>query len=103
MGAPQASLSATTNQLLERAFKEAGNFKDEYVSTEHLLLAVTQSKQDAAREILARHGATYDAILKALSGIRGSQRITDQNPEAKYQALERYAKDLTELARRGKA
>ncbi|HEX4486829.1 MAG TPA: ATP-dependent chaperone ClpB [Terriglobales bacterium] len=101
-GAPHASLSASTNQLLERAFKEAANFKDEYVSTEHLLLAVTQSKQDAAREILARHGATYDSILKALSGIRGSQRITDQNPEAKYQALERYAKDLTELARRGK-
>ena len=101
-GAPQASLSASTNQLLERAFKEAANFKDEYVSTEHLLLAVTQSKQDAAREILARNGASHDAILKALTSIRGSQRITDQNPEAKYQALERYAKDLTELARRGK-
>jgi ATP-dependent Clp protease ATP-binding subunit ClpB len=101
-GAPQATLSTAANQLLERAFKEASNFKDEYVSTEHLLLAVTQLKQDAAREILARHGATYDTILKALTAIRGSQRITDQNPEAKYQALERYAKDLTELARRGK-
>jgi ATP-dependent Clp protease ATP-binding subunit ClpB len=101
-GANQPGLSPAANQLLERAFKEAANFKDEYVSTEHLLLAVTQAKQDAAREILARHGATHDAILKALTGIRGSQRITDQNPEAKYQALERYAKDLTELARRGK-
>ena len=101
-GAQQSTLSAAANQLLERAFKEASNFKDEFVSTEHVLLAITQSKQDAAREILSRHGATHDAILKALTPIRGSQRITDQNPEAKYQALERYAKDLTELARQGK-
>jgi len=101
-GAHQATLSAAANQLLERAFKEADNFKDEYVSTEHLLLAITHLKRDAAQPLLARHGATYDAILKALTAIRGSQRITDQNPEAKYQALERYAKDLTELARRGK-
>ncbi|PYX64452.1 MAG: ATP-dependent chaperone ClpB [Acidobacteria bacterium] len=101
-GAHQATLSAAANQLLERAFKEADNFKDEYVSTEHLLLAITHLKRDAAQQLLARHGATYDAILKALTAVRGSQRITDQNPEAKYQALERYAKDLTELARRGK-
>jgi ATP-dependent Clp protease ATP-binding subunit ClpB len=101
-GATQAGLSQATNQLLERAFKEADNFKDEYVSTEHLLLATTQQKKDPAQEILARHGATYDAILKALTAVRGSQRITDQNPEAKYQALERYARDLTEQARRGK-
>ena len=101
-GAHQATLSAAANQLLERAFKEADNFKDEYVSTEHLLLAITHLKRDAAQPLLARHGATYDAILKALTAVRGSQRITDQNPEAKYQALERYARDLTELARRGK-
>ncbi len=101
-GAAQASLSQAANQLLDRAFKEADNFKDEYVSTEHLLLAVTQLKRDSAQEILARHGATHDAILKALTAVRGSQRITDQNPEAKYQALERYARDLTEQARRGK-
>jgi len=98
----QASLSSVASQLLERAFKEASNFKDEYVSTEHLLLAAADLKRDPAQEILVRHGATYDAILKALTVVRGSQRITDQNPEAKYQALERYAKDLTELARRGK-
>ena len=98
----QASLSSAASQLLERAFKDAGNFKDEYVSTEHLLLAATDLKRDPAQEILVRHGATHDAILKALTVVRGSQRITDQNPEAKYQALERYAKDLTELARRGK-
>src|SRR5437868_193773 len=101
-GAAQPGLSPAANQLLERAFKEADNFKDEYVSTEHLLLAGTQIKRDPAHEILARHGATHDAILKALTAVRGSQRITDQNPEAKYQAPERYARDLPELARRGK-
>jgi len=98
----QSTLSPAVNQLLERAFKEASNFKDEYVSTEHLLLAATQTKRSEAQEILARHGATYDAILKALTAVRGSQKVTDQNPEAKYQALERYARDLTEQARRGK-
>ena len=90
------------NKLLEQAFKEAANFKDEYVSTEHLLLAITHLKRDAAQQILARHGATYDAILKALTVVRGSQKVTDQNPEAKFQALEKYARDLTEQARRGK-
>jgi ATP-dependent Clp protease ATP-binding subunit ClpB len=101
-GANQATMSPALNQLIERAFKEASNFKDEYVSTEHLLLAATQAKKDAAQQILAQHGATYDAILKALTSVRGSQKVTDQNPEAKYQALERYARDLTEQARRGK-
>jgi ATP-dependent Clp protease ATP-binding subunit ClpB len=101
-GANQAGMSPALNQLIERAFKEATNFKDEYVSTEHLLLSATQSKKDAAHQVLARHGATYDAILKALTSVRGSQKVTDQNPEAKYQALERYARDLTEQARRGK-
>ena len=100
--AAQAALSNAANRLLEQAFKEAANFKDEYVSTEHLLLAITHLKQDAAQAILARHGATHDAILKALTAVRGSQKVTDQNPEAKYQALERYARDLTEQARRGK-
>ena len=99
---PRSTLSKAANDLLERAFKEAANFKDEYVSTEHLLLAITHLKRDPAQEILARQGATYDAILKALTSVRGSQKVTDQNPEAKYQALERYARDLTEQARRGK-
>src|SRR5689334_5550938 len=99
--AAQATLSNEVNKLLEQAFKEASNFKDEYVSTEHLLLAITHLKRDAAQQTLARHGATYDAILKALTVVRGSQKVTDQNPEAKYQALERYARDLTEQARRG--
>jgi ATP-dependent Clp protease ATP-binding subunit ClpB len=101
-GAAQAAMSSPLNQLFEKSFKQADAFKDEYVSTEHLLLAATDMKRDPAQALLARHGATHDAILKALTAVRGSQRITDQNPEAKYQALERYARDLTELARRGK-
>jgi ATP-dependent Clp protease ATP-binding subunit ClpB len=100
--ASQATLANETNKLLDQAFKEASNFKDDYVSTEHLLLAVTHLKRDKAQQILAQAGATYDAILKALTVVRGSQKVTDQNPEAKYQALERYARDLTEQARRGK-
>jgi ATP-dependent Clp protease ATP-binding subunit ClpB len=67
-----------------------------------LLLAATELKRDAAREILARHGATHDAILKALTSVRGNQKVTDQNPEDKYQSLARYTRDLTEQARRGK-
>src|SRR6516165_7499615 len=101
-GAAQASLSDAANQMLEGAFKEASNFKDEFVSTEHLLLAMTKLKRDAAQEILSKAGATYDNILRALTAVRGNQKVTDQNPEAKYQALERYARDLTELARKGK-
>jgi ATP-dependent Clp protease ATP-binding subunit ClpB len=106
-GAAQPAMSSQINQVLEKSFKEADTFKDEYVSTEHMLLALTALKRDlkhgdSAQELLARHGATHDAILKALTAVRGSQRITDQNPEAKYQALERYARDLNEQARRGK-
>jgi ATP-dependent Clp protease ATP-binding subunit ClpB len=106
-GVAQATISAALSQGLEQAFKEADQFKDEYVSTEHLLLAMTKEPRGsdyerAAARILARHGASHDAILKALTAVRGSQKVTDQNPEAKYQALERYARDLTELARRGK-
>jgi ATP-dependent Clp protease ATP-binding subunit ClpB len=101
-GANQPSMSSQVNQLLEKSFKEADTFKDEYVSTEHILLALTSLKHDPAQDLMVRHGATHDAILKALTAVRGSQRITDQNPEGKYQALERYARDLTEQARRGK-
>src|ERR1022692_1431716 len=101
-GATQAHLSDAASQMLENAFKEAANFKDEYVSTEHMLLALTKLKRDAAQQILAGAGATYDNILRALTAVRGNQKVTDQNPEAKYQALERYAKDLNELARQGK-
>ncbi|MGD0731575.1 MAG: AAA family ATPase, partial [Terracidiphilus sp.] len=100
--ASQPGLSQALNKALEQAFREAQNFKDEYVSTEHLLLGVAHSKGDAAREALAAVGATHEAILQALTAVRGSQRVTDQNPEGKFQALEKYAKDLNELARRGK-
>ncbi len=101
-GGAQPNLSQASQRVLEQAFKEAENFKDEYVSTEHLLLALADAKKDPAQLALQSYGATHEAILKALSAVRGSQRVTDQNPEGKFQALEKYAKDLTELARRGK-
>src|SRR5271170_7437655 len=100
--AAQPGVSAALNKVLERAFKEAEQFKDEYVSTEHQLLALAEQKNDGAQLLLASFGATHDAILKSLTSVRGTQRVTDQNPEAKYQALEKYAKNMTELARRGK-
>ena len=100
--ATQPGISQALNKVLDQAFREAQNFKDEYVSTEHLLLGAAHQKNDAAREALVALGATHEAILKALTAVRGSQRVTDQNPEGKFQALEKYAKDLTELARRGK-
>jgi len=99
---PGLYLSQPLNQTLERAFDEATRFKDEFVSTEHMLLAIAEQRGDPAGQLLDRAGATHDAILKALVSVRGTQRITDQNPETKYQALERYAHDLTESARQGK-
>ena len=102
MQQPGLYLSQPMNQVLEHAFDEATRFKDEFVSTEHLLLAMADQRSDPAGQLLDRAGATHDAILKALVSVRGTQRITDQNPESKYQALERYAHDLTESARQGK-
>ena len=87
---------------LNRAWEEAQRLKDEYCSTEHLLIGIAQDKSGAAGRILAKAGVTPEAIYKALVEVRGSQRVTDANPEEKYQALQRYAKDLTELARKGK-
>src|ERR1700739_76215 len=101
-GATQPGVGQALNKAPEQAFREAANFKDEYVSTEHLLLGIAHLKGDAARDALSAAGATHEAILQSLTAVRGSQRVTDQNPEAKFQALEKYAKDLTELARRGK-
>jgi ATP-dependent Clp protease ATP-binding subunit ClpB len=98
----QPGLSQALQKVLENGFKEAENFKDEFCSTEHLLLALANAKNEPVQVALQSFGATHDAILKALSAVRGSQRVTDQNPEGKFQALEKYAKDLTELARRGK-
>jgi ATP-dependent Clp protease ATP-binding subunit ClpB len=101
-GNAQAGMSAGLQKVLDRAAKEAESFKDEYISTEHLLLALTEAKGDPVRDALAAMGASHDAVLKALSSVRGSQRVTDQNPEGKFQTLEKYAKDLTDLARKGK-
>ncbi len=101
-GAAQPGLGQALQKVLDQGFKEAENFKDEYCSTEHFLLALTRAKNDPVQMALQSFGATHDAILKALSAVRGSQRVTDQTPEGKFQALEKYAKDLTELARRGK-
>ncbi|MBI4167204.1 MAG: ATP-dependent chaperone ClpB [Acidobacteria bacterium] len=95
-------LSPALKAVFDQSFKETEAFKDEFVSTEHLLLALTSKRNEPAGKILARMGITHNAILKALVAVRGSQRVTDPNPEAKYQALERYARDLTELARPGK-
>ena len=100
--AAQPGLGQALTRVLDQAFREAANFKDEYVSTEHLLLGVAHLKGDPARDALVAAGATHEAILQALTAVRGSQRVTDQNPEGKFQALEKYAKDLTDLARRGK-
>jgi ATP-dependent Clp protease ATP-binding subunit ClpB len=87
---------------LEATFAEATNMKDEYVSIEHVFLAIAEEKQGAAAGILVRAGVTRDSILKVLREIRGTQRITDPNPEEKYQALERFSQDLTDQARLGK-
>ncbi len=101
-GVSQQYLSPALNDTISRAFDEAARFKDEYVSTEHLLLALASGGHDAAAELLAKNGCTHDAILQALTAVRGSHRVTSQNPEATYRALEQYGRDLTELARRGK-
>jgi hypothetical protein len=94
--ASQPGLSNALTKVLEGGFKEAETFKDDYVSTEHLLLSLARQKSDPVQLALAAQGADHDAILKALQAVRGTQRVTDQNPEGKFQALEKYAKDLTD-------
>src|SRR5579871_3138962 len=101
-GVADVYISLALKQILDEASQETDQFKDEYVSTEHLLLALTRKTTDPAGRILARLGVNHDAILKALVAVRGTQRVTDPDPESKFQALERFARDLTELARRGK-
>ena len=88
--------------VFDAAWEEMERLKDDYCSTEHLLVAIAQDSEGAAGRILRQAGVTKDALYRALVDVRGSQRVTDQNPEAKYQALERYSRDLTELARKGK-
>jgi ATP-dependent Clp protease ATP-binding subunit ClpB len=101
-GFGQQHMGKPLNEVLERAFKEADSFKDEYVSTEHLFLAIAAQDRDPAGQLLKRQGASHEAILQALTGLRGTQRVTSQNPEATYASLEKYARDLTELARKSK-
>jgi ATP-dependent Clp protease ATP-binding subunit ClpB len=101
-GAAQSFIGPRLEEILRHAFKQAEDFKDEYVSTEHLLLSMLEQKGSPAEKILSRHGVRRDAVLQALQAVRGNQRVTDPEPEGKYQTLERYARDLTELARRGK-
>jgi ATP-dependent Clp protease ATP-binding subunit ClpB len=101
-GAEQVYLSGRVNEIFNMAWKEAQRLTDEYLSTEHLLIAIADEKQGVAYQILRRSGVTKDAIFRVLQEIRGSQRVTDQNPEDKYQALKRYSRDLTEEARKGK-
>src|SRR6059058_4654858 len=100
-GPSQVGLSNATAAMFDRAFREAEALTDEYVSTEHLLLAMLDGSHPVGR-MLAEAGLQRDAVLAALAEVRGRQRVTDPNPEEKYQALERYGRDLTELAQRGK-
>jgi ATP-dependent Clp protease ATP-binding subunit ClpB len=101
-GFAQQNMSRSLNDVLERAFDEAQRFKDEYVSTEHMFLAIAAQDRDPAGQLLKKQGASHDGILQALTSVRGTQRVTSQNPEATYEALEKYARDLTDLARRSK-
>jgi len=101
-GGGEVYISSNLSEIIKTAEKEAAGFKDEYISTEHLLLAIADKDTGAAGRLLRKYNITRDRIYQVLSVIRGSQRITDPNPEGKYQALEKYGRDLTEIARRGK-
>ena len=100
-GTAQVGLSRELQKTLDQAIKIAGEMRDDFCSTEHLMLALAQGAGGAARTLQA-HGLTKDAILRALANIRGSQRVTSQTPESTFRALDKYGRDLTELAREGK-
>ncbi len=101
-GGSEPGISPRLRKVLEVAWQEMNNFKDEYLSVEHILLAMFDGSEGGAQRALKAAGLTRDLVLKALTEIRGSQRVTDQNPEGKYQALEKYGRNLTELASQGK-
>jgi ATP-dependent Clp protease ATP-binding subunit ClpB len=101
MTGTQLQMNRVTNDVFNQAQKEADRLKDEYVSTEHLLLAIAEIKSEA-KEILATAGVDHKGLLAGLKEVRGAQRVTDQNPEEKYQALQRYGRDLVEMARQGR-
>jgi ATP-dependent Clp protease ATP-binding subunit ClpB len=98
----QPNLSRELNQIFDRAEKEAKDLGDEYVSTEHLLLALAEVKGSESKALLKEVGVTHASLLEALQAVRGSHRVSDQTPENQYQALQRYTRDLTEAARKGK-
>ncbi len=98
----QIYISQSLQKIFEQAQKEAENLKDEYISTEHLLLALLDHKNNSGVKLLLDQGVTKEGILKALKEVRGSQSVTDQNPEDKYQSLQKFGRDLNELARKGK-
>jgi len=100
-GTTQPYLTPRLNRILDKAMEEAAHLNDEYVSAEHVLVALADEKEGEAPRILSSAGVTRDNIFKVLVEIRGNQRITDPNPEEKYQALKRYSKDFNELARKG--
>ena len=101
-GPTQAQLAPSAVAVLDAAWSQAEALKDEYVSTEHLLLALAENSRDRAGDLLRVEGGTRENILEALKAVRGSARVTDQDPESKYDALSKYGRDLTEVARRGK-
>jgi ATP-dependent Clp protease ATP-binding subunit ClpB len=101
-GMGQVYISPRLKKVMDSSFQEAERLKDAYVSTEHMLLAILDERDGPASLILTGLGADKDSIYKVLMAVRGSQRVTDQNPEEKYQALTRYTRDLTDLARKGK-
>jgi len=101
-GGAQPQISRTLSRVLEAAFAEAANLKDEYISTEHLLLAIAADKDDPGARLLRAAGAERETLLKALASVRGGARVTDQDPESKYQALAKFGRDLTDAARLGK-
>jgi ATP-dependent Clp protease ATP-binding subunit ClpB len=100
-GAGQVFLGGRLNKIFDKALTEAAQLRDEYVSAEHVLVVVAEEKEGQAGKIMRQAGVTKDNIFKVLVDIRGNQRVTDPNPEGKYQALERYARDFNELARKG--
>src|SRR6266567_654084 len=100
-GGSEPSISPRLRKVLEDAWNEMGNFKDEYLSVEHMLLAMF-TVEGGAQKALRAAGLNRDLVLRALTSIRGAQRVTDQNPEGKYQALEKYGRNLTQLAEQGK-
>ncbi|HZA97579.1 MAG TPA: Clp protease N-terminal domain-containing protein, partial [Gemmatimonadales bacterium] len=101
-GGVEPSFSREIQRVFDRADSEAKKLDDAYVSTEHLLLAMAEEKGTTARSILSSHNISADDLRAALQEVRGSHRVTDQSPEEKYQALERYTRNLTEEARKGK-